>query len=187
MCNMKLLVIDRSSSHQEMIDNDVGGFNDVNVSEIGQTLAQLGDNLNDEALRKSNYIHIAAIAGIVLTFATIITFNNIAQYVAVCLETLKFAGEVDMIVCLCRRDEELTDCKALRCHVHIFVNIQILLAVFAQHNIHMGYLIVRDIDFEYGIFYIMFYIVYLAERCRLYNIGRTFRTAVQHNASCTKI
>ena len=53
-------------------------------------------------------------------------------------------------------------CRRQRSDVHI-VNIRILLAVFIQHYILTGLLIVRVIDFEYGIFYIMFYIASLSE------------------------
>ena len=76
MCNMKLFLIDRSAAHEEDNHVDDAGVNDVPiVNEIGQTLANIGDKLNEEALRKCKYLRLAAF-GIVFTFATIITFNN---------------------------------------------------------------------------------------------------------------
>ena len=77
MCNMKSLLVNRSSAHEEVVENDAAIFHDVNVSEIGQTLAQMGDILNDKALRKCKYFRLAAI-GIVLTCATIITLSRVA-------------------------------------------------------------------------------------------------------------
>ena len=74
MCNMKLLIIDRPSYQQEIVENDVG-LNNVNVGEIGQTLAGIGDILNDEALQKKQYYHFVAIGFVLTAFAAIITLR----------------------------------------------------------------------------------------------------------------
>ena len=76
MCNMKSLIIDRPSPPQEMIEND-GGLNNVNVSEIGHTLAEIGDILNDEALQKRQYYHLVAIGFVLTAFAAFITLRRI--------------------------------------------------------------------------------------------------------------
>ena len=76
MCNMKLLIIELPSAQQEMIEND-GGLNNVNVSEIGHTLAEIGDVLNDEALQKNPYYRLVAIGFVLTAFAAIMTLRRI--------------------------------------------------------------------------------------------------------------
>ena len=76
MCNMKLLIIELPSAQQEMIEND-GGLNNVNVSEIGHTLAEIGDVLNDEALQKNHYYRLVAIGFVLTAFAAIMTLRRI--------------------------------------------------------------------------------------------------------------
>ena len=73
MCNMKTFIIDRGSDHED--DNDNAMPNDVDaVTEIGQTLAQIGDQLNEEALRKYKYFQLAALG--LLSLATIIALSS---------------------------------------------------------------------------------------------------------------
>ena len=75
MCNMNLMSIERNFAQEEMAENDAA-LNNVNaVGEIGQTLAEIGDILNDEVLQKHQYYHLVTI-GIVLTFAAILTLRS---------------------------------------------------------------------------------------------------------------
>ena len=73
MCNMNLMSIERNFAQEEMAENDAALNNAV--GEIGQTLAEIGDILNDEALQKHQYYHLVTI-GIVLTFAAILTLRS---------------------------------------------------------------------------------------------------------------
>ena len=75
---MKYLAFEmnRNLANDAMVLNNAG-MNDPNVNAIGQALAQVGDNLNDEALHKFKYFHLAALG--VVTLATVITlYRNFA-------------------------------------------------------------------------------------------------------------
>ena len=79
MCNMRLLAFEmnRNLGHDNMAIHDDAGIDDPNVNAIGQALAQIGDNLNDETLHKCKYLRLAAIG--VVAVATIVTlYRNVA-------------------------------------------------------------------------------------------------------------
>lgn len=79
MCNMRLLAFEmnRNLGHDNMVLHDDAGMDDPNVNAIGQALAQIGDNLNDETLHKCKYLRLAAIG--VVAFATVVTlYRNFA-------------------------------------------------------------------------------------------------------------
>ena len=59
-------------------DADTGASNEIaNVVEIGQTLAAVGDKLNEERVRNCDYFRMAAL-GMVLTLAMLTLLNNTA-------------------------------------------------------------------------------------------------------------
>ena len=75
---MKYLAFEmnRNLANDAMVLNNAG-INDPNVNAIGQALAQVGDNLNDEALHKFKYFHLAAL-GVVTLAAVITLYRNFA-------------------------------------------------------------------------------------------------------------
>lgn len=61
----------------ERDETGTGASNDINVVEIGQSLAAVGDKLNDEMGRKCDYFRMAAL-GIALTLAMLTMLHNTA-------------------------------------------------------------------------------------------------------------
>ena len=79
---MKLLELDRHATQNNLDDLANGPeLHDANVvNEFGQTLAFIGDRLNEEALEKYNKYMGLAVFGIIVTFAALMAVRNVAWY-----------------------------------------------------------------------------------------------------------